>query len=280
MEYPTEALNREVQSAMPLRGEGRKATTAIGARLREAGPAPPFPRLARAAKGEGDEREMLTQLLALHHAEPIARQFSGELLHLFGTLDAVLHASREELALVPGLPERTALLLTYQRRMSELLARSRRSAGRSFTRLSAVIAHLTPSMAELPIETVRVLFLNPRNQLIVEEELSRGTVNHVTLYPRELVRRALLRGATAVVLAHNHPSGDPSPSAEDIAMTAQVEAALAAVEIALHDHLVIARRGAFSFRSNGLLPHCPSGWDGNAEDPLRPAGLEPATKPL
>lgn len=225
------------------------------------------PAFDRAPPAAANEEDILTQLLALHHGEPVARKLADDLLRLFGTLDGVLHATPAELRLVPGMTDRTARVISYQRRLADILSRRRRSAQRSFSRLSATIAYLAPRLAELSIETVQVLYLNPRNRLIAEEELSRGTVNHVTLYPRELVRRALLRSATAVILAHNHPSGDPSPSADDIAMTAQVEAALRAVDIALHDHLVIAARGVFSFRSNGLLPHCPEGWDHGAPLP-------------
>ena len=247
-----------MDSATPVPDSGRRK---LGT-LRDARAASVIARQDLQAKAAQREDEILTQLLAMHHAEPLARKLAEDLLRLFGTLDGVLHASPAELRLVPGLTERAALVISYQRRLADLLSRRRRSAQRSFSRLSAAIAHFTPSMADLSVETVRVLYLNPRNQLIADEELCRGTVNHVTLYPRELVRRALLRSATAVILAHNHPSGDPSPSADDISMTAQLETALAAVEIALHDHVIVARRGAFSFRSNGLLPNCPTGWEG------------------
>ncbi len=118
---------------------------------------------------------------------------------------------------------------------------------------SALVRYLEASLAHEPREQFRILFLDRKNRLIADELQGRGTVDHTPLYPREVVRRALELGASAVILVHNHPSGDPTPSEADIAMTRQVVAALQAVGITVHDHVVVGKHGHTSFRSAGLL---------------------------
>ena len=108
-------------------------------------------------------------------------------------------------------------------------------------------------MAHRGQEQFRVLYLDRKNVLIADEAQGEGTVDHVPVYPREVVKRALELDASALILVHNHPSGDPTPSQADIDMTRQVEAAAAALGLALHDHLVIGKGREISFRAEGLL---------------------------
>jgi DNA repair protein RadC len=108
-------------------------------------------------------------------------------------------------------------------------------------------------MARESTEQFRVLYLDQKNQLIVDELQQKGTVNHTPVYPREIMKRALELAATAVILVHNHPSGDPSPSKADIAMTREVADAGHRLDIAVHDHVIIGRSGHASFKSLGLL---------------------------
>jgi DNA repair protein RadC len=117
----------------------------------------------------------------------------------------------------------------------------------------ALIDYLFADMAHLPAEQLRILFLNSKNRLLRDEVMSEGSVNETQVYPREIMRRALELGATALILVHNHPSGDPQPSAGDIEATRRVAAAGRPFEIQIHDHVVIARSGWSSFRSLGLL---------------------------
>ena len=98
-----------------------------------------------------------------------------------------------------------------------------------------------------------MLFLDKKNQLIADEVMNRGTVDHAPVYPREVVRRALELSASAVILVHNHPSGDPTPSSADVEMTRQVVDAARPLRIAVHDHLVVARDGVASFKALGLM---------------------------
>lgn len=117
----------------------------------------------------------------------------------------------------------------------------------------AMLAYLTSSMAYEPVEQFRVLYLDRKNGLIQDEAQQNGTVDHTPVYPREVVKRALELSASAVILVHNHPSGDPTPSAADIDMTRQVQAACQKLGLLLHDHVVIGRGKHASFRSLGLL---------------------------
>jgi len=116
-----------------------------------------------------------------------------------------------------------------------------------------LIDYCHASMAYEKIEQFRLLFLDGKNALIAEEVQQRGTVNHTPVYVREVVKRALELGASAIVMVHNHPSGDPAPSKDDIAMTREVAAAADKLGIVLHDHLIIGRKGHASLKSMGLI---------------------------
>jgi DNA repair protein RadC len=113
--------------------------------------------------------------------------------------------------------------------------------------------YLASALAHVSVEEFHALFLDTQNRLIRDERLGRGTVDHTPLYPREIAKRALELGAVAVILVHNHPSGDPTPSPEDLASTRRVVDALAAVDVAVYDHVVVGRAGQTSFRERGLL---------------------------
>jgi DNA repair protein RadC len=108
-------------------------------------------------------------------------------------------------------------------------------------------------MGHEKVEQFRIIFLDKKNQVIADELQQRGTVDHTPVYPREVVKRALELGATAIILVHNHPSGDPTPSSADIRMTQEVREAAERLGIVIHDHLVIGRNGHASFKSLGLL---------------------------
>jgi DNA repair protein RadC len=117
----------------------------------------------------------------------------------------------------------------------------------------AVIDYLIASMAHRPVEQLRVLYLNAKNRLLRDETEIEGSINIAPIYPREIMRRALEVGATALILAHNHPSGDPRPSNDDLRVTRLVANAGNALDVRLHDHVIVARSGWVSLRSAGLL---------------------------
>jgi DNA repair protein RadC len=125
--------------------------------------------------------------------------------------------------------------------------------GPVLTTSQALIDYLFADMAHLPAERLRVLFLNSKNRLLRDEMVSEGSINEAPIYPREIMRRALEVGATALILAHNHPSGDPAPSEADIRTTRRVAEAARPLEIRIHDHVIVARSGWSSFRTLGLI---------------------------
>jgi DNA repair protein RadC len=181
--------------------------------------------------------------------KPLAKQ----LIARFGSLGGVLGASVEELKTVAGVGAAAALDLKL---VHEAALRSGREAVAKrpvISSWSALLAYVKTALAHEAREQFRVLFLDKKNQLIADEVMNRGTVDHAPVYPREVVRRALELSASAVILVHNHPSGDPTPSAADVDMTRQVAEAARPLRIAVHDHLVVARDGTASFKALGLL---------------------------
>ena len=118
---------------------------------------------------------------------------------------------------------------------------------------TALLDYCRLSMGHNTIEQFRILFLNQKNMLIADEVQQTGTVDHTPVYPREVIKRALELGAAAIILVHNHPSGDPSPSRADIEITKQIIRAASAVNIEIHDHLVISESSHYSFKSHGLI---------------------------
>jgi DNA repair protein RadC len=175
------------------------------------------------------------------------------LLERFGSLAGVLAAPAKAIEKV----ERAGPAVAQDLKTAHaLLARTGRTELKSRTVISSssqLLSYCQRSMAHAPREQFRVLFLDAKNQLIADEVLNEGTVDHAPVYPREVARRALELSAAAVILAHNHPSGDPKPSHADIAITQDIVAAANAVGVKVHDHLVIGRNGTASFKALGLL---------------------------
>jgi DNA repair protein RadC len=181
--------------------------------------------------------------------KPLAKR----LLARFGSLSAVLGATPEELRTVNGVGDTVALDLRLLHEAG-LRAQREQVAGRPvISSWSSLMAYVKTALAYEAREQFRVLFLDKKNQLIADEVMNRGTVDHAPVYPREVVRRALELSASAVILVHNHPSGDPTPSAADIDMTRQVVEAGRALRIAVHDHLIAARDGVASLKALGLF---------------------------
>ncbi|WP_293905053.1 DNA repair protein RadC [Phenylobacterium sp.] len=181
--------------------------------------------------------------------KPLAKQ----LLARFGSLGAVLGATPEDLRTVTGVGEALALDLKLMHEVTLRAAREKVVRRPVISSWNALLAYVKTALAHEAREQFRVLFLDKKNQLIADEVMNRGTVDHAPVYPREVVRRALELSASAVILVHNHPSGDPTPSPADIDMTRQVAEAGRTLRIAVHDHLVVGRDGVASFKALGLL---------------------------
>ena len=181
--------------------------------------------------------------------KPLARA----LLARFGSFADVIAAPRARLMEVKGAGEAVANHLKLVEAAAHRLAKTRVMGRPALSSWSALLDYCAAAMARAETEEFRVLFLDRKNCLIADEVQNRGTVDHTPVYPREIVKRALELTASAVILVHNHPSGDPTPSKADIQMTREIVTAAKALSIAVHDHLVIGRGGHASFKSLGLL---------------------------
>jgi DNA repair protein RadC len=181
--------------------------------------------------------------------KPLARA----LLERFGDFNGVLSAPPARLREVKGVGESVVQELKIVEAAAHRLARARVMERHVISSWDAVLDYCHTTMAHRETEQFRILFLDRKNVLIADEEQARGTVDHVPVYPREVVKRALELNASALILVHNHPSGDPTPSEADIAMTAQIEAAAGALGLSVHDHLIIGKSRELSFRAEGYL---------------------------
>lgn len=175
------------------------------------------------------------------------------LLARFGSLDGVLGATVEELRTVPGVGEAAAMDLKLLHEVSLRAGRDKIAKRPVISSWSALLGYVRVALANESREQFRVLFLDKKNQLIADEVMNRGTVDHAPVYPREVMRRALELSSSNLIIVHNHPSGDPTPSRPDIDMTKQIVEAGKALKIAVHDHLVVGREGVASFKALGLM---------------------------
>ena len=175
------------------------------------------------------------------------------LLARFGSFAEVIAAPPARLMEIKGVGEGVVQQLKIVQAAAHRSARTGVINRPALSSWTALLDYCTAAMARVTNEEFRVLFLDRKNVLIADEVQGRGTVDHTPVYPREIVKRALELNASAVILVHNHPSGDPTPSKADIAMTREVATAAKTLGIAVHDHLVIGRSGHASFKSLGLL---------------------------
>ncbi|HEY2617335.1 MAG TPA: DNA repair protein RadC [Acetobacteraceae bacterium] len=193
--------------------------------------------------------EIVLFALPRRDTKPLARA----LLSRFGSFARVITAPVQDLLAVEGLGEAGVAALKAVQAAALRLLRAEVIDRPVLNNWDRLMAYLNAELARERVEQFRVLFLDNRNHLLADEAQQRGTVNHTRVYPREVAKRALELHATALIVVHNHPSGDPTPSRDDIAMTQQIKAAAAALSIVLHDHIVIGSGRWLSFCKEGLL---------------------------
>ena len=223
-------------------------------------------RFARAGAEGVADYELLEMILfnaiPVRDVKPLAKRLIAER----GSLAGVLSAERDALvALIEGpppegrprRPKAQTLNIVHQINLARAaalhLARARVLGRPALSSWSDLLAYCRSAMSHETTEQFRVLYLDTKNQLIADEVLARGTIDHVPVYVREVVKRGLARDAKSLILVHNHPSGDPTPSKADIAVTQEVVAAAKTVALAVHDHVIVGRGREVSLRSLGLM---------------------------
>ncbi len=192
---------------------------------------------------------LLFRAIPRRDVKPLAK----EMIATFGGFAQTLAAPIDRLTEIKGISENVAQELKIIHAASIKLAQERVLNRPVISSWNDLLAYCRAAMADEKTELFRILFLDKKNILIADEVQQRGTVDHTPVYPREVVKRALELGASAIILVHNHPSGDPTPSQADIEMTKQIVNASRALNIRVHDHLVIGHDKHASFKSLGLL---------------------------
>jgi len=216
------------------------------------GPNQLLARLTGDGTGELDDVDMLEVLLFLCGCGE-ARALATRLVDRFGSLGGVLSATTFQLRTLEGVSETAISMLKATQAALRRVLRGPLEEPVTIGSWKALTDYLGVDMRYERVETLRLLFLDRKNHLIRDETMHRGTVDHTPLYPREVARRALELQASALIMAHNHPSGDPTPSTADIETTRQVQAALATLGVTLHDHIILAQRGVQSLRTLGYI---------------------------
>jgi DNA repair protein RadC len=197
--------------------------------------------------------ELLELLLFRAIPRRDVKELAKTLMTKFGSFAEVIAAPRQRLAEIDGIGDAAITELKVVEAAAHRLARGGVKRRDVLSSWSAVLDYCRAAMAFADKEQFRILFLDKRNRLIADEEQQRGTVDHTPVYPREVVKRALELSATAIVLVHNHPSGDPTPSRADIEMTKQIIEVAKPLGIAVHDHIIVGKDGHSSLRGQGVI---------------------------
>jgi DNA repair protein RadC len=199
------------------------------------------------------DHELVEYLLALAIPRRDTKPLAKQLLHEFGGIGGLLTADAEAIMRSGGVGEGAAAALKIVQAAALRMLRSAITEQPILASWQALLDYLRADMAHLTIERVRVLHLNSKNMLIRDEVMAEGSVDQAALYTREVIRRSIDLGSAAIILVHNHPSGDPQPSRADIALTRDIADAGKRLGIAVHDHVIIGAAGHSSMRAMGLL---------------------------
>ncbi len=210
-------------------------------------------RLLTAGPESVADHELLELVLFLalprRDTKPIARA----LLARFGSFANAIAAPLADLRSVEGMGEAGSAALKTVQAAAVRLMRSEVQGNPVLSNWEGLMRYLNAQLARERVEQFRILFLDTKNRLLADEAQARGTINHTPVYPREVAKRALELHATAIILVHNHPSGDPTPSRQDKEMTDSIRHALSTVDVVLHDHIIVGNGAWLSFRREGLL---------------------------
>jgi len=210
-------------------------------------------RFLKAGSDALPDYEMLELVLFMAQPRGDMKPVAKALLKKFGSYAEVLSADAAQLKEVAGVGDAAVAALKTVRDAAVRLAKEEITDAPAMSSWQALLDYSRARMGSIKNEQFRVFFLNRKNVLIADEVQAEGTVDHTPVYPREIIKRALELGATAIIMAHNHPSGDPTPSKGDVEMTKEVKEAGEKLGIVLHDHIVVGRNSTTSFKALGLL---------------------------
>jgi DNA repair protein RadC len=199
------------------------------------------------------DHELVEYLLALALPRRDTKALAKQLIREFGGLGALLAADAKAIMRIGGVSEGAAAAIKIAQAAAVRLLKSECEKKPMLGSWQALLDYLRADMAFLPVERVRILYLNAKNMLIRDEPLSDGSVDEAAVYVREVVKRALDYQATAIILVHNHPSGDPQPSQQDIRLTREIIDAARPLRISVHDHVIVGASGHSSMRAMGLI---------------------------
>lgn len=199
------------------------------------------------------DEELLELILFRTIPSREVKQLAKLLIDTFGDFNRVVSATRARLSQIPGINQSVVRELKIIEASAHRMARAQVMHREVLSSWDSLQTYCQTRMAHLETEQFRVLYLDRRNVLIADEAQQSGTIDHVPVYPREVLKRGLELGASALILVHNHPSGDPAPSDADIEVTRTIQSGAESLGLVLHDHLVIGKSKHFSFRSFGLI---------------------------
>jgi DNA repair protein RadC len=233
------------QAAAPIKATPGHDASGHRARLRK--------RLLEGGTDALADHEVIEYLLMTAIPRRDVKPLARTLVTRFGSLAGVLNADARTLANHPGMGDTSAAALKIVAIGTGRMARQQVREAPVLASWQALIDYLTIDMAHLTVERVRVLFLNSQNMLIHDEHVGDGSIDEAAIHPREVIRRAMDAGATALIIVHNHPSGSPQPSRADIEVTNRISEAGRLLGIVVHDHVIIGREGHTSLRAKGLI---------------------------
>jgi DNA repair protein RadC len=210
-------------------------------------------RFVRAGVDGLNDYELLELVLARALRRGDVKPIAKDLIRRFGGFAEVLSAEPQRLKEVAGVGDAVAIEIKIVHAASLKAVQERVLKRPVISSWAELLSYCRAAMADERVEQFRILFLDKKNILIADEVQNRGTVDHTPVYPREVVKRALELAASAIILVHNHPSGDPTPSRADIDMTQQIVRAAGALSIRVHDHIIVGKKSEASFKSLGLL---------------------------
>ena len=199
------------------------------------------------------DHELIEYLLALAIPRRDTKPLAKALLREFGGIGGLMTADWTTIARVPGMGDTSVAAIKIVQATALRMLRNDVAVRPVLASWQALLDYLRADMAYLSVERVRVLHLNSRNMLIRDDHMGDGSIDQAAIYVREVIKRAMELGSAALILVHNHPSGDPSPSRQDIDITRQIVEAGKRLGIAVHDHIIMAASGHTSLRAQGLL---------------------------